>query len=292
MKFAPQLIIFDVDGVLVDVRGSFHRSILDTVRHFTGRRMTYADIQQWKRRTGYNDDWKLTTDWVAQLGGVHLACEQASNILTKILEWGRIASYLEQSTRYMFYDRPLGDRYRYAIPPEIADTPLVHGSLPINETFEPCTINDNSLECRSALDEQEKGVRGEAAAILETSSRGTDIFGALALAEQFLEAYPDAGERTLVLLSDMVQSANGMHLGKVEAWTEAEISAHLARSPRMDLSGARVYVVGAGATTLAQMTPAQIQGIERFWTRWFEQMGASVAFYGANLARFPITGTG
>jgi HAD superfamily phosphatase len=68
MKLAPQLIIFDVDGVLVDVRGSFHRSILDTVRHFTGRRMTYADIQQWKRRSGYNDDWRLTTDWCNSLG--------------------------------------------------------------------------------------------------------------------------------------------------------------------------------------------------------------------------------
>ena len=174
----------------------------------------------------------------------------------------------------------------------IDDNPLVHGSLPVNETFEPCTINDNSLECRSALDEQETGVRGEAAAILETSSRGTDIFGALVLAEQFLEAYPDAGERTLVLFSDMVQSANGMHLGKVEAWTETEISAHLARSPSVDLSGARVYVVGAGATTLAQMTPAQIEGIERFWTRWFEDMGASIVFYGANLARFPIDDAG
>src|SRR5215468_11803204 len=35
-------------------------------------------------------------DSVAQLGGVHLACEQASNLLTKILEWGRLMSYLEQ----------------------------------------------------------------------------------------------------------------------------------------------------------------------------------------------------
>src|SRR3990170_3746759 len=35
-------------------------------------------------------------DSVAQLGGVHLACEQASNILTKILEWGRLMSYPEQ----------------------------------------------------------------------------------------------------------------------------------------------------------------------------------------------------
>ncbi|MEI8126389.1 MAG: thymidylate synthase, partial [Actinomycetota bacterium] len=36
-------------------------------------------------------------DSVAQLGGVHLACEQASNVLTKMLEWGRLMSYLEQS---------------------------------------------------------------------------------------------------------------------------------------------------------------------------------------------------
>lgn len=170
----------------------------------------------------------------------------------------------------------------------IDDNPLVHGSLPINETFEPCTITDNSLECRGERDELEARVRGEADAILGTASRGTDIFGALALAEQFFRAYPDAGTRTLVLLSDMVQSANGMHLGKVEAWTSADLSSHLARAPSVDLTGVRVYVVGAGGTTLARMTPAQIEGIERFWTRWFEDMGASVVFYGANLARFPI----
>ncbi|MEK7370330.1 MAG: thymidylate synthase, partial [candidate division NC10 bacterium] len=37
-------------------------------------------------------------DSVAQLGGVHLACEGASNLLTKVLEWGRLMAYLEQST--------------------------------------------------------------------------------------------------------------------------------------------------------------------------------------------------
>ena len=52
-------------------------------------------------------------DSVAQLGGVHLACEQASNVLTKVLEWGRLMSYLEQSTRYIAYDARLGGRYRY-----------------------------------------------------------------------------------------------------------------------------------------------------------------------------------
>jgi thymidylate synthase ThyX len=58
-------------------------------------------------------------DSVAQLGGVHLACEGASNILTKVLEWGRLMAYLEQSTRYIPYDdRPSG-RYRYHVPEEL-----------------------------------------------------------------------------------------------------------------------------------------------------------------------------
>ncbi len=53
-------------------------------------------------------------DSVAQLGGVHLACEQASNVLTKVLEWGRLMSYLEQSTRYLGYDRRFANgHYRF-----------------------------------------------------------------------------------------------------------------------------------------------------------------------------------
>lgn len=62
-------------------------------------------------------------DSVAQLGGAHLAVEGASNLLTKVLEWGRMASYLEQSTRYIaFTDRP-GGRYRYHRPAAILAHP-------------------------------------------------------------------------------------------------------------------------------------------------------------------------
>ena len=63
-------------------------------------------------------------DSVAQLGGAHIACEQASNLLTKVLEWGRLGSYLEESTRYIFYDQKLGARYRYHIPAELAGSTL------------------------------------------------------------------------------------------------------------------------------------------------------------------------
>jgi thymidylate synthase ThyX len=54
-------------------------------------------------------------DSVAQLGGAHIACEWTSNVLTKLLQRPRLASYLEQSTRYIAYDRPMpgGAGFRY-----------------------------------------------------------------------------------------------------------------------------------------------------------------------------------
>ena len=64
-------------------------------------------------------------DSVAQLGGVHLACEQSSNVLTKILERGRLMAYLEQSTRYIPYDTRLSTgHYRYIREPSILESPL------------------------------------------------------------------------------------------------------------------------------------------------------------------------
>ncbi|HUZ10470.1 MAG TPA: FAD-dependent thymidylate synthase [Acidimicrobiales bacterium] len=64
-------------------------------------------------------------DSVAQLGGVHLACEQSSNVLSKVLERGRLMAYLEQSTRYIGYDSRLpSGHYRYYRPPEILESAL------------------------------------------------------------------------------------------------------------------------------------------------------------------------
>jgi HAD superfamily phosphatase len=68
VNVTPQILIFDVDGVLVDVRGSFHKSTLDTVQHYTGKKFRPAEILHWKNQSGYNDDWKLTTDWICSLG--------------------------------------------------------------------------------------------------------------------------------------------------------------------------------------------------------------------------------
>ena len=61
--------------------------------------------------TAYGDD------SVQQLGGLHFVVENASNILTKKLEWGRLAAYLEQSTRYIYFDqKDKHGKYRYHVP--------------------------------------------------------------------------------------------------------------------------------------------------------------------------------
>jgi thymidylate synthase ThyX len=62
-------------------------------------------------------------DSVAQLAGAHVACEQASNLLTKLLEWGRLASYMEQSTRYQSYTDQPGGRWRYHLDPQVDRDP-------------------------------------------------------------------------------------------------------------------------------------------------------------------------
>ncbi len=61
--------------------------------------------------TAYGDD------SVQQLAGIHLVVENASNLLTKKLEWGRLAAYLEQSTRYIFFDqKDSKGNYKYYTP--------------------------------------------------------------------------------------------------------------------------------------------------------------------------------
>jgi thymidylate synthase ThyX len=66
---------------------------------------------------GYGDD------SIAQLGGAHVACEWVSNVLTKVLQRPRLGAYLEQSTRYIAYDRPIEgtSRYRYHRDPELGE---------------------------------------------------------------------------------------------------------------------------------------------------------------------------
>jgi HAD superfamily phosphatase len=62
------LLVFDMDGVLVDVSESYRETIQQTVEHFTGKRITREAIQTWKNRGGWNDDWALSTAMIRAEG--------------------------------------------------------------------------------------------------------------------------------------------------------------------------------------------------------------------------------
>ncbi len=64
----PEILIFDVDGVLVDVRESFLRSAMETMRFVTGKRVTWAELSKWKNKPGNNDDWSMVSNWATALG--------------------------------------------------------------------------------------------------------------------------------------------------------------------------------------------------------------------------------
>jgi HAD superfamily hydrolase (TIGR01548 family) len=54
------MIVFDMDGVLVEVGDSYRETICQTVLHFTGKTITRDLVQEYKNRGGFNNDWLLS----------------------------------------------------------------------------------------------------------------------------------------------------------------------------------------------------------------------------------------
>jgi len=63
-----QVMIFDMDGVLVDVTDSYREAIIRTVEHFTGKTITREQIQEYKNQGGWNNDWLLSQKLCSDLG--------------------------------------------------------------------------------------------------------------------------------------------------------------------------------------------------------------------------------
>ena len=77
------ILIFDMDGVLVDVTESYRETIARTAEHFTGEPVTRERIQEYKNRGGFNDDWRLTHQIVTD-AGVDVAFDAVKERFQKI----------------------------------------------------------------------------------------------------------------------------------------------------------------------------------------------------------------
>jgi len=63
-----QVLVFDMDGVLVDVTDSYRETIVRTVEHFTGQTISRETIQDYKNQGGWNNDWALSQKICHDLG--------------------------------------------------------------------------------------------------------------------------------------------------------------------------------------------------------------------------------
>lgn len=76
-------------------------------------------------------------DSVQQLVGQYIVVEDASNLLTKKLEWGRLAAYLEQSTRYIYFDKKNAHgEYRYHTPEHFDASTKEHYKKAMDKLFD------------------------------------------------------------------------------------------------------------------------------------------------------------
>ena len=81
-KQAPDVLVFDMDGVLVEVTESYREAIRETVRHFTGELVSHDLIQDFKNAGGWNNDWLLSQRLIADRG--------------KSVDYGRVVDYFNK----------------------------------------------------------------------------------------------------------------------------------------------------------------------------------------------------
>jgi HAD superfamily hydrolase (TIGR01548 family) len=114
---ARDLLIFDMDGVLVDVTESYREAIRATVYHFTGQPVALETIQEFKMQVGWNDDWALSYRLI-QDAGVDVPFHSVVACFQDLFRGEGGYSGLIQREKWIAEDdllERLADRYRLAI---------------------------------------------------------------------------------------------------------------------------------------------------------------------------------
>jgi HAD superfamily phosphatase len=110
-------LVFDMDGVLVDVTESYRETISRTVEHFTGRPISRGDIQDLKNQGGFNDDWKLSHHVIASRG-VEVEFQRVVDYFQEIFHGKDGEPGLILRERWLARDgllERLSERYRLAV---------------------------------------------------------------------------------------------------------------------------------------------------------------------------------
>ena len=108
-----EVLVFDMDGVLVDVTDSYRETIVRTVEHFAGQTISRDTIQDYKNQGGWNNDWALSQKICHDLG-VDIAYPK----IVEYFNWLFLEQGLIHRERWLprdgLLDR-LGDKFELAI---------------------------------------------------------------------------------------------------------------------------------------------------------------------------------
>jgi hypothetical protein len=183
----------------------------------------------------------------------------------------------------------------------ITDNPLAQSTFPVNESFDsPKFDTDNPLIVNAGVKKHEEELklkRGEIGrkveSILSDSSQKinqTKILESMQLADRVFHTYKRP-KNVLVVFSDMIEES-GRYNFQTQRVSDATIQ-HILNDEKQnkrlpDLTGVRVYVVGAGSSNYQRSTASSFAEIEDFWLRYFREVGADLPKerYGAALLNF------
>jgi HAD superfamily phosphatase len=107
------MMVFDMDGVLVDVTESYRETIVKTVEHFTGKTIERDSIQEYKNQGGWNNDWLLSQKICRDLG-----VDLPYGTIVEYFNYQFLDQGMIHRERWLprdgFFDR-LGERFDFAI---------------------------------------------------------------------------------------------------------------------------------------------------------------------------------
>jgi len=105
--FRPQALLFDLDGVLADVSGSYRRAIVETAQRF-GVHVTTAQVSALKNEGDANDDWTVTHRLIAR-GGRDVSFEHVKAEFERLYQGTSDAPGLRQFETLRISRERLGD---------------------------------------------------------------------------------------------------------------------------------------------------------------------------------------
>jgi len=210
------------------------------------------------------------------------ASTDASVIRARYLEdFGKVATYTASKEGLLFADL-------------IDEDPLAHSELPIQTSFLlPERVRGNPLYESAARNKMVSAVTAQVSELLgREPSQGTDILGAVQLAQRIFEREGASGPHYLVIFSDMFnKSPDADFYSNVPAPRDVQtLIAALTRSGRLpDLCGVSVLVSGAGVQAQASASPERILSVQHFWQAYFGATGAELqpGWYSGRLISFP-----